>query len=323
MPVPRRSRLAVGAVVVAMTLAGCGDAPTAPASGTPAAAGFPVSVIRCGHVSTFTAPPERVVLGWATSVRTLDALGMARKVTGYVSGANAQLPAGFTATEVSPDFKPAKEALLAARPDLFLANDENQLSGAEGTAGWADLEAVGGKGFVLGGYCLDTPAPATLDAVYTDIRDLGAVFGVRDRADTIVADLTRRVSAAAAKRGTVAPARVAVVQVYDGKVYALAGSYYNAILDGAGLTNVFASLGQNFAEISPEQVLTAKPDAIVAVHEEAGGAGAAVDAARTAFAATPAVAAGKVVAMSNVDISGGGVDIVDLVEQAATAVYGP
>lgn len=318
MSVPvRRGLVAAGLV---LTLAGCGAAPAAPATRS-AEAGFPVSVTRCGHESTFTAPPQRVVLGWATTVRTLEALGVADRVTGYVSGANAAMPAGSPALEVSPDFKPAKEALLSARPDLFLANDENQVSGTEGTAGWADLEAAGGHGFVLGGYCLDAPAPATLDAVYADVRDLGAVFGVRDRADEVVADLTQRVSAAAARRGTAAPARVALVQVYDGKVYALSGSYYNAILAGAGADNVFGSLGQNFAEISAEQVLTARPDAILAAYDEPDGADAAVAQARSAFAATPAVAAGKVFGISNVDISGGGVNIVDLVEQVAGDVY--
>ena len=312
-------RLAVAAVAAALTLAACGGAPAAgPAAAT--SEGFPVSVTRCGHEQTFTAPPERVVLGWPTTQRTLAALGVADRVTGYVSGALASMPAGSTAQEVSPDFKPAKEAVLAARPGLFLANDENQISGAEGTASWADLDAAGGRGFVLGGYCLDAPAPDTLDAVYTDIRDLGSIFGVRDRADQVVTDLQRRVTTAAAKGGG---ARVAVVQVYDGKVYALAGSYYNAIVAGAGMTNVFAGLGQNFAEISAEQVLTSTPDAIIAVHDDPAGADAAVAAAREAFASTPAVAAGKVSAMSSVDISGGGVNIVDLVEQAATAVHGP
>ncbi|GAA1829411.1 hypothetical protein GCM10009836_04100 [Pseudonocardia ailaonensis] len=321
MLVPRLAGSAC-AVAALLTLAACGTPAATPAASATAAAGFPVSVTRCGHTSTFAAPPERVVLGWATSARTLDALGVGDRVSGYVSGANAAMPAGSTAQEVSPDFKPAKEALLAARPDLFLANDENQLSGADGTASWTDLEAAGGHGFVLGGYCLDAPAPATLNAVYADVRDLGAVFGVRDRAEQVVAGMTARVSAAAAKRGAAAPARVALVQVYDGKVYALAGSYYNAIVAGAGLDNVFASLGQNFAEISAEQVLTSRPDAIVAVYEEADGAAAAVAGARTAFAATPAVAAGKVFGMSNVDISGGGVNIVDLVEQVAGEVYG-
>ncbi|GAA3384075.1 ABC transporter substrate-binding protein [Cryptosporangium minutisporangium] len=318
---PRVVRLAAGLAALAL-VAACGsgeDPDTTAAAATAPAGGFPVTVESCGHEATFDKAPGRVVLGWGTSIRTLEALGVADRVTGYVSGSNVGLPDGFTAKEVSPDFQPAREAVLAAAPDLFLANDENQVSGEEGTATVADLD---GRAYVLGNYCLKNPAPATIDVVYQDVRNLGAIFGVPDKADAVVADLTRRVTAAAARRRSAPQAKVALVQIYDGKVYALSGSYYNAILQGAGMTNVFAGIGENFAEVSAEQVLTSAPDGLFVAYDEPNGDAAAVQAARSAFAATPAVRNGTVFGINNAEISGGGVNIVALIEQTAGQLYG-
>lgn len=297
-----------------------GGASAAAAAGS-SAAQYPVSVERCGRVEIYQEPPRRVVLGWGTSIRTLDALGTAGSVVGYVSGSNTGLPDGFTATKVSDDFQPAKEAVLAARPDLFLANDENQVSGQQGTATPDDLATQRGHTFVLGNYCLKAAAPGTIEAVYADVHDLGKVFGVPDRATRLVTDLTRRVAAAQALRRSSPVRSAAMVQIFDGKVYALSGSYYNAILQGAGLTNVFGDVGQNFAEISAERVLTAKPDALFIAHDDASGGSAALTAARRLFAASPAVAAGRIHAVSNLEISGGGVNIVTVIEQVAHEAY--
>ncbi|GAA0242236.1 ABC transporter substrate-binding protein [Cryptosporangium japonicum] len=300
-----------GALIVAA--AGCGGTDGAAADvSRSTGADYPVTVESCGRTETFTAAPRRVVLGWATSIRTLDALGVADRVTGYVSASNATLPDGFTATAVSPDFQPAREAVLAARPDLFLANDENQISGQQGTATPDDL----GHTYVLGGYCLDAPAPGTVDAVYADVEALGRIFGVEPTATELVARLERRVAAARAQRGSAAPAEVAMIQLYDGKVYALSGSYYNAILEGAGLTNVFGGLTENFAEISAEKVLTVKPDALFVAYDDAEGGDEAVAAAREKFGVA------EVFGISNREISGGGVNVVTLIEQVATQAYG-
>ncbi|EXG80495.1 ABC transporter substrate-binding protein [Cryptosporangium arvum] len=321
----RSAALSIGAAAaLTLAVAGCGGEGTVAQASASRSAGadYPVTVESCKRSETFTAAPQRVVLGWATSIRTLAALGVADRVTGYVSGSNVKVPDGFTATEVSPDFQPAKEAVLAARPDLFLANDENQISGQQGTATPDDLAAQNGHAYVLGGYCLAAPAPGTVDAVYADVEKLGKIFGVGPKAVDVVADLKKRVAQAQKPRGNAAPAKVAMIQVYDGKVYALSGSYYNAILEGAGLTNVFGDLKENFAEISAEKVLTVKPDALFIAHDDPAGGDEALAAARKEFAASPAVTAGKIFGISNLEISGGGVNIVTLIEQTAKQAYG-
>ena len=103
-------RSIVALVALTLVLAGCGaddDAVANASASRSAGANYPATVESCQRSETFTSAPQRVVLGWATSIRTLDALGVADRVTGYVSGSNVKLPDGFTATEVSPKAGPA------------------------------------------------------------------------------------------------------------------------------------------------------------------------------------------------------------------------
>jgi iron complex transport system substrate-binding protein len=317
------TRLAAALAVLTLAATACAGSDTAtPTVAAAAGSGsYPVTVERCGRSFTYDQAPERILLGWGPSVATLDALGASDRAFGYLSGSLAAPPASAGLTQVSPDFVSAREVVLASRPDLVLANDENQVAGDQGGPSYDDLDAAGANVFVLGDYCQGTPAPTTVDAVYRDVRDLGAVLGVPGRASTLEADLRRRVAAAGAERGHRPQLTAAVVQSYDGKLYASSGSYYAAILTAAGLTNEFADLKENFAEISPEQVLARRPDVVLAVYEDAETEPTAIAAARTALAGSPAARSGRVYALSSAAIQSGGVTIVDLIEQTATAVY--
>jgi hypothetical protein len=110
-----------------------------------------------------------------------------------------------------------------------------------------------------------------------------------------------------------------MVQIYDGKAHALSDSYHDAILQGAGLTNGFVGSGQNFAEISAD--LTVRPDVLVVASDDPWRGAAAPTEARRVVAAGPAVVAGWIRDVSRRVISGGGVNIVTLIEQVARQAY--
>uniref|UniRef100_UPI0015F05D26 ABC transporter substrate-binding protein n=1 Tax=Pseudonocardia pini TaxID=2758030 RepID=UPI0015F05D26 len=203
-----------------------------------------------------------------------------------------------------------------------LAGDENQVSGEQGTLGYDGLRAAGASAYVLGNYCLDAAATPSVDVVYDDVRELGALFGVSGKADEVVAGLRARVDRAAALRGDRAPLRVAFVQSYGGRLFALSGSYYAAILQAAGLTNEFADVGQNFAEVSAEQVLARQPEAVFVLAEKGEDPQQVVAATRSMLAGTVAARDGRVYPLSSPEIAGGGVAIVDQIERAAQAAWG-
>lgn len=321
---PRMTLLALA--TAGLLAAGCNDDSPA-SSGTDGTGSgpspYPVTVTTCGRSFTYEQAPERVVAGFPTSTETLVALGVGDTVVGYTSGDLAPAPEDVpNAEEISGDYQAPREAVLAARPDLFFTNDENQIGGADGGLSHEDLANLGAGAYVLGGYCIDQPAATGIDAVYNDITNLGAIFGVPERAEKVVTDMRSRVDAAGALAGSEPGLTAAVVQIYDRKLYALSGAYYGMVLDSLGLANVFADIGENFAEISAEQVLTLTPDVLLVVYESQDTMTTQLDEASQLLASTPAVRDDRVAGILNADISAGGVTLVEVIEQTATAVYG-
>jgi iron complex transport system substrate-binding protein len=299
------------------TEAGVSPADTGNAGTDGIADGFPVTVETCGRAVTFDAAPASVVVGWPTIITTLDALGVGDAVIGYTSADLATAPA-TQAEAISPDFRTSREVMIATGLDMFLVNDESQVDGSEGNLGWDDLDQLDAHGYVLGEYCLGVPAPTSIDAVYDDITNLGSIFGVGDAATELVVDLRDRVDLAAASTSGLAGASTAVVQVFDGTLYALSGSYYAMIPAELGLESVFASLDANFAEISAEEVLTLAPDVIVLVYDgDETARQAAVDEVSVLLAAAPAVAEGRIATVQNGTLSGGGVSVIDMIVDVA------
>jgi iron complex transport system substrate-binding protein len=317
----RRKTLAAATVGV-LLLAGCGTPENSPAHGSAASGGYPVTVDSCGRTFTYRQAPDRVVLGFPGTLSTLDALGVGGSVHGYVAGSFEPLPAGYPSriVEVSPDYNPPREAVIAAKPDLFLSNGESQVT-TDGAVSYDDLRGVGSHVYVLGGYCADRPAPRTIDVVYNDITALGSIFGVPEKATTLVTELTGKVTAAKEKVSG-RSLRVAYVQVHDGKLYALSGYPGAAVISALGLTNEFGDLTENFAEISTEAALTRKPDVLV-VSYVGDTRQKAVDDVKALLRSTPAAQNGRVFAVKGGDFESGGVAIVNHAVELADAIARP
>ncbi|MGH3753557.1 MAG: ABC transporter substrate-binding protein [Pseudonocardiaceae bacterium] len=195
---------AIAVSLVALSTAGvisCGNAsqPTqnAPTPAPSAGAGaYPVTISNCGKTYTYQRAPQRVVTGWPTTVDTLSDLGVGHSVVGYVSGEFGPPPRGITPTKLSDKYVPPTETILAARPDFFLANGDSQLSGESGSITRADLEKINANAYVLGRNCANVKGATDVNAVYEDITNLGAIFGVPDKAKALVDELRARVAAA-------------------------------------------------------------------------------------------------------------------------------
>lgn len=333
-----RSRLAVaaGLITAALTLTACStdesiaqddptSAPTSPGSdeSTAPQSSYPVTVTSCGRESAYEQAPSRVVLGYPRTIETLEALGVADAAYGYVLGSYDTLPEGYPSdvVEVSPDYAPSREAVIGARPDLFLGNDEGQVTSDSGVS-YDDLDKAGSATYILGGYCSGAPAPTSIDIVTDDITNLGKIFGVEDRAADVVGDLESRIEAAKAL-GEGQDLTVGYVQVFDGKLYAIAGYPASGVIEALGLTNEWGDIEENFAEISKEEALTRTPDVLLVNYVGADNADQAVADVEELLASTPAVQNGRVYAADETDFQAGGVSIVAALERAATDIFGP
>lgn len=308
-------------MLTSLALAGCSSAP---ASNTSAESGtaddYPVTVASCGQDFTYEKAPSRVVLGnWRTG-ETLDALGVGDSVIGVVLGpddagqAPADLPAGVVV--VSPDTIPAREPIIDAAPDLFLSFNEAQLVG-QGTLSYDDLLGLGASAYVMGGYCATPTENQSIETVYTDITNLGMIYGVSGKAAELNEELKDRVATAKESLGG-GTATVAFLKVVGGKVYAIGGYPASAFTEALGLTNEFADLPTTFAELNTEQALAMDPDIVFVNY--VGDEQAAIADLGAALPHLAAVAENRVYGADENIAQGGGVGIINALEATAADV---
>ena len=101
----------------------------------------------------------------------------------------------------------------------------------------------------------------SINETYQDLRDLGAIFNVRARAQKVIAG---KVAAARAKVAGLKP--VTVFDYDSGGAAPVTGpglAMPTALLSLGGGTNIFASLKQSWTTVSWEQVVAAQPRCII------------------------------------------------------------
>ncbi|MFJ8076602.1 ABC transporter substrate-binding protein [Streptomyces sp. NPDC096176] len=273
---PRRHALrAMGAAVAlsATLLAGCaasertGDKKPA---ASPVAQGFPVTIDNCGTRTTYDAPPSRVVTIHQHPAELMLALGLKDRMVGTAFPDSAVLPELTKDFEAVPELakkEPSFENVLDAEPDFVYGGYGSAFAEDEGRSREAFADA-GIDTYLNREYC--GKKQVSMKDTYDEIRTIGSIFGVRDRADKLVADLQERVSATA-KAVEGAPA--VSVFVYDSgdKTAFTAGgkSLGTEVIKLAGGRNVFADLDDVFGDVSWEQVVARKPE-VIAIYDYAG-----------------------------------------------------
>ncbi|GAC80917.1 iron complex transport system substrate-binding protein [Gordonia malaquae] len=265
-------RALIGSTVLILALAGCGA--TDPEPPSTSAAGFPVTLQNCGQSLTVDAPPQRIVSLNQGSTEVLLSLGLADRMAGTATWTDPVLPsladANARVKRISDDW-PSFEAVLAEEPDLVTASFGSTL-GKGGTAPRQRFTDLGVPTYLAPSDCEgknDTGGdgsrdePMTLDSVYKEITELGALTATTDRATALIAELKGRAQAAADSidaRGT----RVAY-WFSDSESPYLAGccGAPGVITSALGLTNVFDDTHDEWPQINWEVVASRNPDVLV------------------------------------------------------------
>ncbi len=192
----------------ALLLAACGQAAD-PAAPPGAAPGYPVTVQNCGRQVVIDAPPQRAVSLNQGSTEILLSLGLADRMVGTATWTDPVRPGLEAENARVPRLavnKPSLETVLDTEPDFVSAS----FGGTLGPGGVADRDQFAqlgvptylapsdceGKNSVNGDGARSTPF--SMDAVYTEIRDLATIFGVVERGDRLIAELRRRMDTAGA-----------------------------------------------------------------------------------------------------------------------------
>ncbi|KOT88858.1 lipoprotein [Streptomyces sp. NRRL F-5755] len=265
-----RSHRALRALISAallLPLAACGsggdDGKASGGAGTKAA-GFPYTVTNCGVRTTFQAPPRRAVTMNQHTTEIMLALGLKDRLAGTAYLDDKVLPRyekDYKSVKVLAEKYPSYETLLGANPDFVYGGYASAFDKAEGRER-AALEKSGIKTRLNIEYCAQ--GKTGVQQLAQEIREVGATFGVRDRAEALVKKAETTIDATKVKLRGVAPASVFVYDSGDTAVHTAGGKGIgNEIITLAGGRNVFADQRRTFTDVSWEQIVERKPEIIV------------------------------------------------------------
>ncbi|MFI9048080.1 ABC transporter substrate-binding protein [Streptomyces sp. NPDC053427] len=277
MAIPRRPAPALLAVL-ALALTGCGAhvAPDTKNTAHRPSAHYPVTIDNCGTPTTYSRPPRRVVTNDVGITEIMFALGLEDRMAGYVMPDDKDnidaVPWKAAYDKVPWLSKKAltREMALDAKADLVFAG-WNYGFGEDNGLTPASLKKLGIGSYVLTESChhgRDGAARGVmppLEALYTDLRNLGKLFDVEDRADALVERYKKQVAEAAAKAP--APSRRPSVFLYDdGRDKPLTSGKYagpHDIITKAGGDHIMKDLKDSWTTVGWETVVARNPDVIV------------------------------------------------------------
>jgi len=241
-------------------------------SATPALA-FPVTVQSCDRELTFDAPPARAIANDVNMVEMMLVLGLRDRMVGYtgVSGwktLDAELRAGLDELPELSAKAPGREVLIGAGADFFFAGwNYGMTVGGEVTPD--TLAPFGIQTYELTESCIHLgPRPeVSMDTMYTDLLNLGRIFGVEARAAELVAGYKARLAAITATVDRTRPLRVFVYDSGEETPFT-AGRYAmpTALIEAAGGVNIMDDLEKSWATVAWEPVIERNPEVIVIVN---------------------------------------------------------
>lgn len=278
LPVRRKAALAAAGLGLIGGLTGCGSQPSAdpsiPSASTGARASapvsaYPVTVSDCGREVTVEAAPTRAITMNQGATEVLLALGLQDSMVGtaYLDDSVAPRWApGYESVPVLSKEYPNQEAVLASKPD-FVYGSYSSAFDEEAAGSMEGLQALGIASYVSPFGCEDKMLrpEVSFEAVWREIDDIAAIFGVPDRAAALV---TRQQAEVAATGASQPGADVDVFWFDSGDRTPYAGTGGGApelILDSVAARNIFSDIPGGWAEVSWEKVVAADPDVIVLV----------------------------------------------------------
>ncbi len=232
------------------------------------------TVQSCDREVTFDAPPKAAVSNDINLTEMMLVLGLTDHMVGYtgISGWNkldAEMRAGVEELpELSAQY-PSKEVLIGADADFYFAGwNYGMRIGGEVTPD--TLAPFGINVYELTESCahIGTKGPASMDDMYNDLRNLGAIFGVQDRAEALISEYQADLETFLA---TLAPLPQAPrVFVYDsGDDTAFTAGRYampNAMIEVAGGVNIMNDYEKSWATVGWEAVVARNPEIIIIVN---------------------------------------------------------
>ena len=231
------------------------------------------TVNSCNRTVSFDSPPKRAISNDVNLTEMMLVLGLADHMVGYtgISGwktldeemrANVkQLP------ELSSKY-PTKEVIVGANADFFFAGwNYGMKVGGEVTP--ETLEPFGVKVYELTESCthIMKKGKASIDDMYADLLNLGAIFNVEDTAKNLVNNYKAELKSFKDDLETGEPVRAFVYDSGEDTPFT-AGLYAmpTALIEAAGGVNVMNGFEKSWGTVTWEEVVAQNPEVIVIVN---------------------------------------------------------
>ncbi|MFV0332981.1 MAG: ABC transporter substrate-binding protein [Tropicimonas sp.] len=232
------------------------------------------TVRSCNRDVTFDAPPKAAVSNDINLTEMMLVLGLADRMVGYtgISGwktLDDEMTEGLSPLpELSAKY-PSKEVLIGAGADFFLAGwNYGMKVGGEVTP--ETLEPFGIKVYELTESCIHIGAKpkVSIEDMYDDLLNLGRIFAVEARAETLVQEYRDDLAAFTAGLAPLAaPPRVFVYDSGEDAPFT-AGRYAmpTALIEAAGGRNIMDDFEKSWATATWEAVVERNPEVVVIVN---------------------------------------------------------
>lgn len=238
------------------------------------AADFPVTIKSCERDVTFDKAPSRAVSNDVNITEMMLALGLHDKMVGYtgVSGWRNLSPELIADLGELPQLSahyPTQEVLLNADADFYFAGWNYGLKvGGEITP--QSLEKFGIQTYELSESCIHVMqrSQVSIEDVYNDLRNLGKIFGVNERAEKLIADYKQQINnALATVKKSKTPTRVFVYDSGEDKPFTAAKfAMPTAMIEAAGGRNIMDDVEKSWAAIGWEVVVERNPELVVIIN---------------------------------------------------------
>ncbi|MCU7648891.1 ABC transporter substrate-binding protein [Pseudomonas piscis] len=232
---------------------------------------YPLTITSCNREVTFKQAPKHALSHDINMTQMMLALGLKSRMVGYsgISGWKAVTPQMSALLDGLPELAakyPSVETLLNANVDfLFAGWDYGMRVGGDLTP--QTLAPLGINVYELTESCafvMKRPA-ASLDDTYNDLRNLGRIFDVQDRANALIAQMQEQV----AQVQQDLPAEKPRVFLYDsGEDRAMTSGRLGmpqALIDAAGGRNILDDVEASWTRVNWETVVERNPQVIVIV----------------------------------------------------------
>jgi iron complex transport system substrate-binding protein len=315
--------------VSVMLVAGCGSPVTPNTSAN--TGGEAVKITNCGREFTLNGVPKAAVGLSPSQTELLLRLGLTDSLVGQAQTDTAPLPedvAGLAARipVLSESGPPNREKLLNARPDFVFSPTMYEFTAEKGFASLEQLKAASVAAYVATGGCAERRMSGTVEDLFTDLENLGKIFAVPDKAKALITQ--GRADLAAVDTAIASRAKPTVAQVYlEGTtVTAIGAGIEYDIIRRAGGNNVFSPKDPQFAkffaaQITPEALAAANPDAIVFAVNGPAHKQATVDYLTRTFPNMTAVRAQRLIEIDAADTYPGTLGNVSVVGEIARRLH--